>query len=265
MENQNDGTQIATNREKLVASEVEKVGLERAARREAACARRVERRKPKSPWNSLEVAKLAVSSLMALVIAAIGIYATRQAHQQDVDRVERENLRARKAKADPIVAEFRSDTIKTSLMHMNLWDDGGPVASDPYERAKQLSGKQFAYEDRMNERWRTLRYLVNDDARFDKLIEAYEKKVKEPLNWRAACRLRDISKDLPPNENCRSKLVLGDAPTTCADAIATALNSFESLPIRYKAEDIRLCELPSTILVPRQPPSGDDPFNVPHR
>jgi len=66
--------------------------------------------KSKSPWNSLEVAKIIVGAMTPLLIASIGIYATWQLHQQDVERAQREQIRLRKSAAEPLVHDLQTNT-----------------------------------------------------------------------------------------------------------------------------------------------------------
>ena len=142
----------------------------RAAGREAAWARRAARKNPKSPWNSLEVAKIFVGAMTPLLIAGIGGYATWQSHKQDTERVAREDMRARKAAAALLIDDLDNQFNEFNKIAADALDfyhaalkSGSPDIAAVHAQHSKISAAVDSYIRHFSSDWSRLSMLIEND------------------------------------------------------------------------------------------------------
>ena len=206
-----------------------------------------------NPWTSLEIAKLVVGTITALLIAGFGGYATWNSHKQDADRTTQEDLRIRKEEILPLIVEFKQRTYEEEAelegiagMLRNIDSNSGVQGGDDVMRdyraaaAKRVDTATSTFnahwsslEARQNEFWVKVRYKINKDEVFNDMQELYNSRIVGPfLSQRHICIsnvLESLKSDpiAKPPDLCNSKfddLVYVDP---CMDYITGRLEDFD--------------------------------------
>jgi len=203
-----------------------------------------EAEKPKSPWNSLEVWKLCVGALTPLFIAIIGVSATVTLHRQDVERAQREDLRVKKAAADPLIEDLQNTVsqVSTALMSAEM----AVEKPDAEARDKALSKLNAAITEtrqKLHDDNSKLRYIINEPAVINDLASS---ELAESIEVSLAMTCV-IDHGMPNKPQCTVDKHVKQL-TNCNYAKVLALRMFELIPIRLDGIDTRGCYLNSMVL-----------------
>ena len=194
---------------------------------------------PKSPWNSLERAKLVVSALTPLLIAIVGITATVVVHFQDVARAQKEELRVKKATADPLIEDMQATISQVSTVLLAA--DISMPRENPEERGKTLralSDTVLATSRRLHEDSNKLMYLINDP---DVSSDLSSTEIGESILISTAFNCV-ASKGEPGKPQCSAEQPIKQL-SQCTYAKTLALRMFEFKPVNLDGIDTRECHM----------------------
>lgn len=196
-----------------------------------------EAEKPKSPWNSLEKAKLAISALTPVLIAIVGVYVTMHSHADDVQRIAAEQIRARRAAALPIIFDLdqqfttfsnvASDAIYKAHAAITVLPSKPQLALAQSER---VSAAIIDYRRRYQEDWLKLRPLLNNEDQYGALHTLSQSGVFNAVTSAANdCMyavVDDKGKELP---NKCHRLLGNNRSTSCEFLVNYRLERFDQV------------------------------------
>lgn len=200
--------------------------------------------KPKSPWNSLEIAKIAVGTLTPLAIAFFGFYVTHQTHTEDVERMQREELRARKAAAAPLIDELMANTVGI----LSAIDDAAKLlATQKAPEMKVTLERLHAFvkerQGLVSQADAKLQYLIDDPAVTASLSGAW---LQQDIEIASALECADTQLNPSKGKACSITEHTNNL-WHCGIARNFVLQSFDHLPITLGGIDVSNCDLGSTV------------------
>ncbi len=206
--------------------------------------------KPKSPWNSLEASKLVVGSLTPLVIGLIGVYYAHEGQVAQAERAQQEQLRTRKAEAEPLIREQQSVVARIIKA---LDDAEKSVEARPADRSKllaELDGTLKPLSEANFSASTKLHYVINDPFVASDMAREV---LQDDLDI-ASARECIENKGVAGRPQCSVKPITSKL-WRCSVAKTFALSSFEHLPVEMKGLETKDCHFPSLVKV-------DDPESI---
>lgn len=215
-----------------------------------------ETEKPKSPWNSLEIAKIAVGAMTPLLIASIGVYVTIATHSQDAARIAREDLRSRKATATQVLQKLEGGMESYNKAVMSA--DNALIAYLETPRSSRHSTSllkvEAAYITSLNdldavdrEAWGKLRYIVDDEARSGKMQHLYKQHVISAFVTPSQTCIRDAFDGVKRHEDptnaytsCRVHYQ-SDPAITCMHYVVLRLENFDVADDMFRTDPTLTC------------------------
>ncbi len=200
--------------------------------------------KPKSPWNSLEIAKLILSALTPALIAFFGFYFAHRTHQEDVERTQREELRARKASAEPLIRDLMANTVGI----MSAIDDAAKVldTQKESERKKTLDRLHAFVKDRqgvVSQANAKLQYLIDDPEVTSSLSGSW---LQQDIEIAYALECADSKAHAGKAQSCSISEHTNNL-WHCGIARNFVLESFDHLPIALGGIDVSNCYLGTAV------------------
>jgi hypothetical protein len=142
------------------------------------------RKQPRtSPWNSLEVVKIFVGALTPLLIAGVGVFATVTLHREDERRQLRDDMRARKAAALPLILDLKeatADLIQKSdsfRQGMYFYKYGTSAVQDGLAALEESHAMLSSFSRKEAEDWARLEPIVDDRELYRDLYGTYNHRV----------------------------------------------------------------------------------------
>lgn len=223
-------------------------------------------RKAKSPWNSLEVAKIIVGAMTPLLIAGIGIYATQEARRQDAERVKREELKARKQAILPILGEIQTLHQNFSSLRFDLngawlelkkakYPDDGTVPPALESASDEMQKFLGSFDVSMKSNWGKIRIILDDEAKFTKALHYYTEGVSKRLVDQGRRCANDSFVDLVLQSltkedvaACSDPFAVGHQAMECLELVELGLENFDKpfdaatsgkAPVTCHAEELK--------------------------
>ena len=140
--------------------------------------------KPKSPWNSLEVARIIVGAMTPLLIAIGGGYLTWVSHVQDIEKEKVERLRKTKIDLEPMVIELAHLMSAEVKLYQSLYDEflGGYgqkslSKQDVDESLSRYQSQLDALTSKEGDDWSKIRATIPDEHAYERIRAAFITKV----------------------------------------------------------------------------------------
>lgn len=211
------------------------------------------KRKP-SLWTSIERTKVAISILTPALIAGIGIYATRQAHQQDASRTAREDLRAKKISSASTISLMMNQEIAIAIKVREIAElRQGPISKrEDHEYLTKLGQELSSYSTITLLEFGGLKANFTDPNQYKSIVDVWKRRVAPELGMVEACKEPYATDDRTivsiSRAQCAEQRLL--IAQECMTFIADALIDFDALPLSEIPELIEKCNIPSNIAKP---------------